>query len=65
MYVYIYVYIYIFFFFQWNHEYMFLIMEYCSGGDLSRFIQLKRRLPETIAKKFLQQLGNDYGIMKY
>ena len=32
-------------------------MEYCSGGDLSRFIQSKQKLPESIARKFLQQLG--------
>jgi serine/threonine-protein kinase ULK/ATG1 len=32
-------------------------MEYCSGGDLSRFIQAKRTLPEWIARKFLRQLG--------
>jgi hypothetical protein len=34
-------------------------MEYCSGGDLSRFIQTRRQLPENIAKKFLQQLGRE------
>lgn len=43
--------------FEWNSEYLFLIMEYCSGGDLSRFIQSRRRLPENIAKRFLQQLA--------
>ncbi|CAB4019662.1 Serine threonine- kinase ULK3, partial [Paramuricea clavata] len=43
--------------FEWNKDYLFLIMEYCSGGDLSRFIQTRRCLPENIAKKFLQQLA--------
>lgn len=32
-------------------------MEYCSGGDLSRFIRGKRLLPEEIARRFLRQLG--------
>ncbi|XP_046863335.1 serine/threonine-protein kinase ULK3-like [Xenia sp. Carnegie-2017] len=43
--------------FEWNKEYLFLIMEYCSGGDLSKFIQTKRSLPEKIARRFLQQLA--------
>lgn len=43
--------------FVWNDQYIFLIMEYCSGGDLSRFIHSRRGLPEPIAKKFLQQLA--------
>ena len=42
---------------QWNNDYIFLIMEYCSGGDLSRFIRGKRLLPEEIARRFLRQLG--------
>ncbi|XP_059158373.1 serine/threonine-protein kinase ULK3-like isoform X2 [Physella acuta] len=33
-------------------------MEYCSGGDLSRFIRSKRALPEHIAKRFLQQIAS-------
>ncbi|KAK2552845.1 Serine/threonine-protein kinase ULK3 [Acropora cervicornis] len=43
--------------FEWNSDYIFLIMEYCSGGDLSRFIRGKRLLPEEIARRFLRQLG--------
>ena len=42
---------------QWDDQYIYLIMEYCSGGDLSRFIHSKRTLPEQVAKRFLQQLG--------
>ena len=43
---------------QWDDTYIYLIMEYCGGGDLSTFIQAKRMLPEFVVKRFLQQLGN-------
>lgn len=43
--------------FEWNDEYIFLIMEYCSGGDLSRFIHSRRVLSEETARRFLQQLA--------
>jgi serine/threonine-protein kinase ULK/ATG1 len=38
-------------------RYIFIIMEYCEHGDLSCFIRKRRKLPETICKKFLQQLA--------
>jgi len=43
--------------FQWNDRYIFIIMEYCEHGDLSCFIRKRRKLPEVICKKFLQQLA--------
>ncbi|KAG8175537.1 hypothetical protein JTE90_016685 [Oedothorax gibbosus] len=43
--------------FQWDNSHIYLILEYCSGGDLSRFIRSKKRLPESVAHKFLQQLA--------
>ncbi|XP_014675720.1 PREDICTED: serine/threonine-protein kinase ULK3-like [Priapulus caudatus] len=43
--------------FQWDDKHIFLIMEYCSGGDLSAFIKLSRCLSEKLAKRFLQQLA--------
>ncbi|XP_012946852.1 serine/threonine-protein kinase ULK3 [Aplysia californica] len=44
--------------FQWDNNYIYLIMEFCSGGDLSRFIRSKRALPEHIVKRFLQQIAS-------
>lgn len=43
--------------FQWDNTYIYLILEYCSGGDLSHFIRSKKRLPESVAQRFLQQLA--------
>ncbi|XP_064620931.1 serine/threonine-protein kinase ULK3-like [Lineus longissimus] len=39
-------------------------MEYCGGGDLSQFIHTKRRLPEHMMKKFLQQLAKALEFMR-
>ncbi|NXO87508.1 ULK3 kinase, partial [Sitta europaea] len=43
--------------FQWDSDHIYLIMEFCAGGDLSRFIRTRRALPEKVARVFLQQLG--------
>ena len=43
--------------FQWDDSYIYLIMEYCHGGDLSKFIRQRRALAEISVKRFLQQLG--------
>ena len=43
--------------FHWDSENVFLVLEYCSGGDLSMFLRRYKRLPERIARKFLRQLA--------
>ncbi|XP_038623104.1 serine/threonine-protein kinase ULK3 [Tachyglossus aculeatus] len=44
--------------FQWDSANIYLIMEFCAGGDLSRFIHARRILPEKVARIFLQQLAS-------
>lgn len=36
---------------------MFLVMEYCAGGDLSGFIRSRKRVPEAAARALLVQLA--------
>ncbi|KAF6211189.1 hypothetical protein GE061_014304 [Apolygus lucorum] len=42
--------------FLYDDWYIYLILDYCDGGDLSSFIKSKRKLPENVCKKFMQQL---------
>ncbi|KAL3694157.1 hypothetical protein R1sor_007808 [Riccia sorocarpa] len=36
---------------------IFLVLEYCTGGDLAAYIQRHGRVSETVARHFMQQLG--------
>eukprot|EP00064_Thunnus_orientalis_P007006 superscaffoldBa00000754_g7025 len=47
--------------FLWDTENIYLILEWCSGGDLSRFIRSRRILPEKVAQRFLQQIEAMFG----
>lgn len=49
-------------FHQWDAENIYLILEWCSGGDLSRFIRSRRILPERVARRFLQQMGQSLQV---
>jgi len=42
--------------FHWDDKFIYIVMEFCGGGDLSRVIKLKRCLPEVQCQRFLQQL---------
>lgn len=43
--------------FEWNERHIYLILEYCGGGDLSHFIRSRKALPEDSARKFVRQLA--------
>ncbi|XP_036365877.1 serine/threonine-protein kinase ULK3 isoform X2 [Octopus sinensis] len=43
--------------FLWDDKFIYLIMEYCIGGDLSHFLRKKRALPELVVRRFLQQIA--------
>eukprot|EP01018_Ginkgo_biloba_P014328 Gb_00516 [translate_table: standard] len=38
-------------------DHLFLVLEYCAGGDLAAYIQRYGRVQEQVARKFMQQLG--------
>lgn len=43
---------------RWDKAYIYLIMEFCGGGDLSKVIKARRKLPESDCKRFLQQVAS-------
>jgi serine/threonine-protein kinase ULK2 len=40
-----------------THGRMFLIMEYCSGGDLSQYFKSKKKIPENDVRYLMQDLA--------
>jgi serine/threonine-protein kinase ULK2 len=38
-------------------KYIYLVLELCPGGDLSKFIRARKRVAEPVAKRFLHQLS--------
>ncbi|XP_027204635.2 serine/threonine-protein kinase ULK3-like isoform X1 [Dermatophagoides pteronyssinus] len=48
--------------FQWDKAFVYMIFEFCPGGELASIIRLKRSFPEEIVQHFLQQLAS---AMKY
>lgn len=43
--------------FLWDKQQIYIITEYCNGGDLSSYIKRRHMLPENICKIFLRQLA--------
>lgn len=43
---------------------IYLILEYCRGGDLSMYIQRHGRVSEAVAKHFMQQLANGLQVLR-
>ncbi|XP_046976245.1 serine/threonine-protein kinase ULK3-like [Vanessa cardui] len=44
--------------FTWDEKNIYIIMEYCCGGDLSKYIHKYGRVPEKRVLYFLQQLAS-------
>ena len=36
---------------------LYLVMEFCAGGDLAHYLRAHRRAPEAVARHFLRQLA--------
>ncbi|ESQ45092.1 hypothetical protein EUTSA_v10010160mg [Eutrema salsugineum] len=43
---------------------IYLVLEYCKGGDLSMFIQSHGRIPDATAKHFMQQLAAGLQVLR-
>lgn len=43
--------------FRCNSRYVYIITEYCDGGDLSHYIRKRHKLSEPLVKMFMQQLA--------
>jgi uncharacterized membrane protein len=43
---------------------MYLIMEYCAGGDLAGYLRRSKRLPEAAAQALMQQLGAGLKVLR-
>ncbi|CAN1849916.1 Serine/threonine-protein kinase ATG1c [Linum perenne] len=41
-----------------------IVLEYCKGGDLSMYIQRHGRVPEALAKHFMQQLAAGLQVLR-
>ncbi|BFG35220.1 hypothetical protein CerSpe_214930 [Prunus speciosa] len=41
-----------------NEGCIFLVLEFCNGGNLAAYIRQHGRVQEQIARKFMQQLGS-------
>lgn len=50
--------------FKWNKEAVFIILEYCEGGNLNQYIKLQNRLRERVCKRALQQVASGLAYLR-
>ncbi|VDO46876.1 unnamed protein product, partial [Onchocerca flexuosa] len=50
--------------FQWDRNNIYLIMEFCGGGDLGSFIKHCGSLPEAVTRRFFHQLASAIQYMR-
>uniref|UniRef100_A0A0D9VSC9 Protein kinase domain-containing protein n=1 Tax=Leersia perrieri TaxID=77586 RepID=A0A0D9VSC9_9ORYZ len=43
---------------------IYLVLEYCRGGDLHSYLQKHKRVSETVAKHFIQQLASGLQMLR-
>ncbi|XP_031400114.1 serine/threonine-protein kinase ATG1t isoform X4 [Punica granatum] len=43
---------------------IYLVMEFCAGGSLAAYIKVHGRVQETIARRFMQQLGAGMEVVR-
>lgn len=43
---------------------IFLVLEYCAGGDLAEYIQRRGRVPEAVARHFMRQLASGLQVLR-
>lgn len=44
---------------QKTERHIYLVLEYCAGGDLRALIRKERKLTETSARHFMRHLGTE------
>jgi len=44
--------------FHWDDKYIYIVMEFCGGGDLSTVIKQRKCLSEQTCRRFVQQLAS-------
>ncbi|GBG63098.1 hypothetical protein CBR_g36585 [Chara braunii] len=47
-----------------SHDRIFLVLEYCAGGDLSEYIKRHGRVPEATARNFMRQLAAGLRVLR-
>lgn len=50
--------------FKWSDTHIYLIFEYCSGGELAQLIRKNHRFPEPVVRHFLQQMATALKVLR-